>query len=42
MRTQTIETRLKTRGNETVTNCNDLKMKVADGKMRFNDVAHRD
>jgi hypothetical protein len=26
-------------GNETVTNCNGLKMKAADGKMRMTDVA---
>lgn len=31
--------RLKDEGNETVTNCNRLKMKAADGKMRLTDVA---
>jgi len=30
---------LKDEGNETVTNCNQLKMTVADGKKRFTDVA---
>ena len=30
---------LKDEGNETVTNCNALKMKAADGKMRLTDVA---
>ena len=31
--------RLKKEGNETVTNCNALKMRAADGKMRLTDVA---
>lgn len=31
--------RLKDEGNETVTNCNVLKMKAPDGKMRMTDVA---
>lgn len=31
--------RLKDEGNETVTNCNALKMPAADGKMRLTDVA---
>ncbi|MBO5606043.1 MAG: hypothetical protein J6E49_07315 [Acidaminococcaceae bacterium] len=31
--------RLKEEGNETVTNCNRLKMKAADGKMRLTDVS---
>ena len=31
--------RLKDEGNETVTNCNQLKMQAADGKMRLTDVA---
>ena len=31
--------RLKDEGNETVTNCNGLKMRAADGKMRLTDVA---
>jgi hypothetical protein len=30
---------LKDEGNETVTNCNALKMEAADGKMRLTDVA---
>ena len=30
---------LKDEGNETVTNCNGLKMRAADGKMRMTDVA---
>ncbi|MDR1005636.1 MAG: hypothetical protein LBL74_02070 [Bacteroidales bacterium] len=34
-----LKHRLKTEGNETVTNCNRLKMLAADGKMRFTDVA---
>lgn len=31
--------RLKEEGNETVTNCNGLKLQAADGKMRMTDVA---
>jgi hypothetical protein len=31
--------RLKVEENETVTNCNGLKMLAADGKMRMTDVA---
>lgn len=34
-----LKERLKKEGNETVTNCHALKMKAADGKMRFTDVA---
>lgn len=34
-----MKKRLKDEGNETVTNCNGLKMKAADGKMRMTDVA---
>ena len=34
-----LKKRLITEGNETVTNCNGLKMHAADGKMRFTDVA---
>ncbi|KDE71735.1 phage antirepressor [Fusobacterium necrophorum BFTR-2] len=34
-----LKKRLKDEGNETVTNCNALKMKAADGKMRLTDVA---
>lgn len=34
-----LKKRLKDEGNETVTNCNALKMKANDGKMRLTDVA---
>ncbi len=34
-----LKHRLLKEGNETVTNCNRLKMKASDGKMRFTDVA---
>jgi len=34
-----LKKRLKAEGNETVTNCNGLKMLAADGKMRITDVA---
>ena len=34
-----LKKRLKDEGNETVTNCNALKMNAADGKMRLTDVA---
>lgn len=34
-----LKQRLKAEGNETVTNCHQLKMKAADGKMRLTDVA---
>ena len=34
-----LKKRLKDEGNESVTNCNALKMKAADGKMRLTDVA---
>ena len=34
-----MKKRLKDEGNETVTSCNALKMKAADGKMRMTDVA---
>ncbi|MDT3695308.1 MAG: hypothetical protein ROY99_02880 [Ignavibacterium sp.] len=33
-----LKKRLKEEGNETVTNCNALKIKAADGKMRLTDV----
>ena len=33
-----LKQRLKEEGNETVTNCHQLKMLSADGKMRFTDV----
>lgn len=34
-----LKKRLKAEGNESVTNCNALKMKAADGKIRLTDVA---
>ncbi|MCC6371004.1 MAG: Bro-N domain-containing protein [Bacteroidia bacterium] len=34
-----LKQRLKEEGNETVTNCQGLKMLAADGKMRMTDVA---
>lgn len=34
-----LKQRLKNEGNETVTNCHQLKLKAADGKMRLTDVA---
>ena len=34
-----LKHRLKKEGNETVTNCNRLKLPASDGKMRFTDVA---
>ena len=34
-----LKKRLKEEGNETVINCNALKLKAADGKMRLTDVA---
>ena len=34
-----LKKRLKEEGNETVTNCNALKLKAVDGKMRLTDVA---
>ena len=34
-----LKKRLKDEGNETVTNCNALRMRAADGKMRMTDVA---
>ncbi|GHU05800.1 phage antirepressor [Spirochaetia bacterium] len=35
-----LKNRLKSEGNETVTNCNQLKMPARDGKMRLTDVAN--
>ena len=35
-----LKKRLKAEGNETVTNCNALKLQTADGKMRLTDVAN--
>ena len=35
-----LKHRLKNEGNETVTNCNRLKIKAEDGKMRLTDVAN--
>ncbi len=34
-----MKKRMKDEGNETVTNCNGLKMQAPDGKMRMTDVA---
>lgn len=34
-----LKNRLKKEGNETVTNCNRLKLRASDGKMRMTDVA---
>ena len=34
-----LKQRLTEEGNQTVTNCHQLKMKAADGKMRLTDVA---
>jgi len=34
-----LKKRLIAEGNQTVTNCNGLKMRAADGKMRFTDIA---
>ncbi len=34
-----LKNRLKKEGNQTVTNCNRLKLPAADGKMRLTDVA---
>lgn len=35
-----LKSRLKKEGNETVTNCNRLKLQATDGKMRLTDVAN--
>ncbi len=35
-----LKERLKKEGNETVTNCHQLKMKATDGKMRMTDIAN--
>ena len=35
-----LKSRLTDEGNQTVTNCNQLKMKAHDGKMRLTDVAN--
>ena len=37
-----LKGRLAKEGNETVTNCYQLKLKAADGKMRMTDVAGTD
>ena len=37
-----LKNRLRKEGNETVTNCNALKMRAADGKMRLTDVADQE
>ena len=36
-----LKNRLVKEGNETVTNCNQLKLPAEDGKMRLTDVAER-
>jgi hypothetical protein len=36
-----LKKRLLDEGNQTVTNCNALKMEAADGKMRLTDVANK-
>ena len=37
-----LKKRLKAEGNETVTNCNQLKLQAEDGKMRLTDVADQE
>lgn len=37
-----LKNRLKKEGNESVTNCNALKLRAADGKMRLMDVADQE
>ena len=37
-----LKQRLREEGNETVTNCHQLKLTAADGKMRFTDVADQE
>jgi hypothetical protein len=37
---ESFEKRLIVEGNQTVTNCNALKMQAQDGKMRLTDVAN--
>lgn len=37
-----LKNRLISEGNETVTKCNQLKMRAADGKMRLTDVADQE
>ena len=37
-----LKQRLLGEGNQTVTNCHQLKMKAADGKMRLTDVADQE
>ena len=37
-----LKNRLKKEGNETVTNCNALKLRAADGKMRLTDVSDQE
>ena len=34
-----LKQRLVLEGNETVTNCHQLKLRAADGKLRYSDVA---
>ncbi len=37
-----LKNRLKKEGNQTVTNCNQLKLRAEDGKMRLTDVADQE
>ncbi len=37
-----LKSRLKKEGNQTVTNCNQLKLRAEDGKMRMTDVADQE
>ena len=37
-----LKNRLKKEGNETVTNCNQLKLRAEDGKMRLTDVSDQE
>ena len=37
-----LKSRLKKEGNQTVTNCNQLKLCAEDGKMRMTDVADQE
>ena len=37
-----LKNRLKKEGNQTVTNCNQLKLRAEDGKMRMTDVADQE
>ncbi len=37
-----LKSRLKKEGNQTVTNCNQLKLRAEDGRMRLTDVADQE